>query len=143
LKLSLFPTYKIGHLINVIGISGSSNAVITAVVEQSHDDMTSHDHASDSVNNRNNTDVSGRIALINRYGHNHEDSDVGDNDQPRSASFNEKNPVQYMARRAAFNVVRASTSLNITLLKTMTYFVKLSEKLSESIQNVWALNRHR
>ena len=58
-------------------LSGSSNAVITAADEQLHDNMTSHDHASDSLNNRNNTDVSGRIALINRYGHNHEDSDVG------------------------------------------------------------------
>ena len=56
---------------------GGSNAVITAVAEQQHDDVANHEHASDRLSNINNDDISGRMALINRYGHNHEDSDVG------------------------------------------------------------------
>ncbi|MBA6391352.1 hypothetical protein H4J38_11275 [Colwellia sp. BRX10-3] len=56
---------------------GSSNAVITSAGEQQHVILVSHEHESDTTNSQTSADVSGRMALINRYGHNHEDSDVG------------------------------------------------------------------
>jgi hypothetical protein len=60
--------------VQVFDDHGGSNAVITSVDEQ-HDDSAGHQHAGDGVNN--NGDISGRMEIINRYGHNHEDSDVG------------------------------------------------------------------
>ena len=56
---------------------GGTNAVITAVGEQPHDENVNHEHGSNKLNTISRGDVSGRMALINRYGHNHEDSDVG------------------------------------------------------------------
>lgn len=47
---------------------GGSNAVITP---------PGHAHESEAANNASSKDLSGRMSLIDRYGHNHEDSDVG------------------------------------------------------------------
>lgn len=47
---------------------GGSNAVITA---------TAHEHVSAQASSSPDADLSGRMSLINRYGHTHEDSDVG------------------------------------------------------------------
>lgn len=55
---------------------GSSNAVINISDEQ-HQATAEHEHASDRQSTSNNDDLSGRMTIINRYGHNHEDSDVG------------------------------------------------------------------
>ncbi|AZQ84198.1 hypothetical protein EKO29_09290 [Colwellia sp. Arc7-635] len=55
---------------------GSSNAVINISDEQ-HQETAEHEHASDRQSTSNNDDLSGRMTIINRYGHNHEDSDVG------------------------------------------------------------------
>ena len=55
---------------------GSSNAVINISDEQ-HQETAEHEHASDRQSTSSNDDLSGRMAIINRYGHNHEDSDVG------------------------------------------------------------------
>jgi len=56
---------------------GGSNAVITTAGEKSHNDMPSHEHVDAWANKPGRADLSGKMALINRYGHNHEDSDVG------------------------------------------------------------------
>jgi len=55
---------------------GSSNAVINISDEQ-HQETAEHEHASDRQSTSSNDDLSGRMTIINRYGHNHEDSDVG------------------------------------------------------------------
>ena len=54
---------------------GGSNAVITAVehgVEHNVESGHSHEETSHTTD-----DISGKMALIDRYGHNHEDSDIG------------------------------------------------------------------
>ena len=53
---------------------GGTNAVITS---EQHENADSHDADHDELHQSNSGDISGRMALINRYGHNHEDSDVG------------------------------------------------------------------
>ncbi|MGB2739531.1 MAG: hypothetical protein WBC60_03120 [Cognaticolwellia sp.] len=55
---------------------GSSNAVINISDEQ-HQETAEHEHASQRQSTSSNDDLSGRMTIINRYGHNHEDSDVG------------------------------------------------------------------
>ncbi|MGB1262159.1 MAG: hypothetical protein ACPG52_04525 [Cognaticolwellia sp.] len=56
---------------------GSSNAVITGTGEEHEHQAPSHDHGDEAASSSNSADRSGAMALINRYGHNHEDSDVG------------------------------------------------------------------
>lgn len=53
---------------------GGSNAVI---IQQAPEHDHSHAGAGGIVDDGNNNDISGKMALINQYGHNHEDSDVG------------------------------------------------------------------
>jgi hypothetical protein len=53
---------------------GGSNAVITATDSNRALD-SGHSHETTDANNSN--DISGKMAIINRYGHNHEDSDIG------------------------------------------------------------------
>jgi hypothetical protein len=54
---------------------GGSSAVITAAELGANNVAIAHRHES---SNKNHTgDISGKAAIINRYGHNHEDSDIG------------------------------------------------------------------
>ena len=62
-------------IIQVHDDHGGSNAVITAA-EHGANNRIASDHSHESSNN-NTSDLSGKMAIINRYGHNHEDSDIG------------------------------------------------------------------
>lgn len=71
--------------IHIIDDHGGSNAVITA--SEHHEEVsTTDEHHHDAAPSSENLDRSGRMALINQYGHNHEDSDVGvmTSDDPRA-----------------------------------------------------------
>ena len=63
-------------IIQVHDDHGGSNAVITAA-EHGANDRIASDHSHEGSNNSNTGDLSGKMAIINRYGHNHEDSDIG------------------------------------------------------------------
>ena len=63
-------------IIQVHDDHGGSNAVITAAEHGANNHIAS-DHSHESSNNSNTGDLSGKMAIINRYGHNHEDSDIG------------------------------------------------------------------
>ena len=56
---------------------GSVNAVISSNQAEHHEDILGHLHESEGGNNTRGIQASGRMELINQYGHNHEDSDVG------------------------------------------------------------------
>lgn len=56
---------------------GSVNAVISSNQAEPHEDILGHLHESEGGNNTPGNQASGRMELINQYGHNHEDSDVG------------------------------------------------------------------
>lgn len=63
-------------IIQVHDDHGGSNAVITAA-EHGANNRIASDHSHEGSNNSNTGDLSGKMAIINRYGHNHEDSDIG------------------------------------------------------------------
>lgn len=63
-------------IIQVHDDHGGSNAVITAAENGANNRITS-EHSHEDSNNSNSGDLSGKMAIINRYGHNHEDSDIG------------------------------------------------------------------
>lgn len=63
-------------IIQVHDDHGGSNAVITAAEHRTNNRIAS-DHSHEGANNSNTGDLSGKMAIINRYGHNHEDSDIG------------------------------------------------------------------